>query len=209
MEKISHFVFYIIRFILSGDTRLYKLYNKTSLSQSKIESTSSNFKTFNLCAFCIGILFGASAHLFTCNLHHRSPSSVALGHKLTAPLCYYSCLPWLSALQNIKQTNISSSTLHCNNPCVFTVYSPKCILYYTFLSIVFIRLLAVLWERDRIPCDSIKSKVWFRQWVCPDTWCLTQIEFRMSINADPNTSFSLSTWILKSPTIKTFFLNQH
>ncbi len=25
----------------------------------------------------------------------------------------------------------------------------------------------------------------------------------MSINADPNTSFSLSTWILKSPTIKT------
>ncbi len=25
----------------------------------------------------------------------------------------------------------------------------------------------------------------------------------MSINADPNASFSLSTWILKSPTIKT------
>ncbi len=29
------------------------------------------------------------------------------------------------------------------------------------------------------------------------------IEFRMSMNADPNASFSLSTWILKSPTIKT------
>ncbi len=29
------------------------------------------------------------------------------------------------------------------------------------------------------------------------------IEFRMSKNADPNASFSLSTWILKSPTIKT------
>ncbi len=33
--------------------------------------------------------------------------------------------------------------------------------------------------------------------------CLTPIEFRMSMNADPNASFSLSTWILKSPTIKT------
>ncbi len=29
------------------------------------------------------------------------------------------------------------------------------------------------------------------------------LEFRMSKNADPNASFSLSTWILKSPTIKT------
>ncbi len=38
----------------------------------------------------------------------------------------------------------------------------------------------------------------------PDTWCLTPIEFRMSMNADPNASFSLSTWILKSPTIKTY-----
>ncbi len=28
------------------------------------------------------------------------------------------------------------------------------------------------------------------------------IEFRMSTKADPNASFSLSTWILKSPTIK-------
>ncbi len=33
--------------------------------------------------------------------------------------------------------------------------------------------------------------------------CLTPIEFRMSMNSDPNASFSLSTWILKSPTIKT------
>ena len=29
------------------------------------------------------------------------------------------------------------------------------------------------------------------------------VEFKMSMNADPNASFSLSTWILKSPTIKT------
>ncbi len=33
--------------------------------------------------------------------------------------------------------------------------------------------------------------------------CQTPIEFRMSMNADPNASFSLSMWILKSPTIKT------
>ncbi len=35
--------------------------------------------------------------------------------------------------------------------------------------------------------------------------CLTpmSIDFRMSKNADPNASFSLSTCILKSPTIKT------
>ncbi len=31
---------------------------------------------------------------------------------------------------------------------------------------------------------------------------LTPIEFIMSMHADPNASFSLSTWILKSPTIK-------
>ncbi len=30
-----------------------------------------------------------------------------------------------------------------------------------------------------------------------------QIEFRMSMNADPNASFSLPTCILKTPTIKT------
>ncbi len=53
------------------------------------------------------------------------------------------------------------------------------------------------------PCDSIKSKVWFRQWVGPDTCCLTPIEFRMSMNADSNASFLLSIWIFKSPTIKT------
>ncbi len=35
--------------------------------------------------------------------------------------------------------------------------------------------------------------------------CLTPIEFRMSMNADPNAYFSLSTWILKSPTIKTLY----
>ncbi len=144
LEKISHFVFYIIRFIISGDTRLYKISNISTLSQSKIESTSSSFITFHLCAFCIGILFGASAHLFNCNLHHWSPSSVAPGHKLTALPCCLGCLSRLSALQNVKQTNISSSTLHCNNPCIFTVYSPKCILYYTFVSIEFIRQLAVL-----------------------------------------------------------------
>ncbi len=34
-------------------------------------------------------MFGATAHLFTCNLHHWSPSSVASGHKLTAHLCCY------------------------------------------------------------------------------------------------------------------------
>ncbi len=28
------------------------------------------------------------------------------------------------------------------------------------------------------------------------------IEFRKSMNADPNASFSLSTWILNTPTIK-------
>ncbi len=54
-----------------------------------------------------------------------------------------------------------------------------------------------------IPCDSIKSKVWFRQWVGPDMCCLTLIELRMSMNADPNASFSLPTWILKSPAIET------
>ncbi len=54
-----------------------------------------------------------------------------------------------------------------------------------------------------IPFNSIKSKVWFRQWVGPDTCCLTPIVFKMSMNADPNASFSLSTWILKSPSIKT------
>ncbi len=36
-----------------------------------------------------------------------------------------------------------------------------------------------------------------------DMFFLTPVDFRMSINADPNASFSLSTWILKSPTIKT------
>ena len=37
----------------------------------------------------------------------------------------------------------------------------------------------------------------------PDTCCVTPIEFKMSLNANPNASFSLSTWILKSPTIMT------
>jgi len=33
--------------------------------------------------------------------------------------------------------------------------------------------------------------------------CLATIEFTMSVNANPNASFSLSTCILKSPTIST------
>ncbi len=136
------FILSDVLFQETQDCKNYKIY--LYLTQSKIESTSSSFITFHLWAFCIGILFGASAHLFICNLHRWSPSSVAPGHTLTAPPCYYSCLSRLSTLQNVKQTNISSSTLHCNNPCIFTVYSPKCILYYTSLSIVFIRLLAML-----------------------------------------------------------------
>ncbi len=63
-----------------------------------------------------------SSPVLTCALLYRSPSSVAPGHKLTAPLCCLDCLSLLSALQNVKQTNISSSTLHCNNLCIYTVY---------------------------------------------------------------------------------------
>ncbi len=47
-----------------------------------------------------------------------------------------------------------------------------------------------------IPCDTIKSSVWLNV-----TFCLTPKEFIRSVNASPNTSFVLSTWMLKSPTI--------
>ncbi len=52
-----------------------------------------------------------------------------------------------------------------------------------------------------IPCDVIKSSVWLKQWVAPVTFCLTQKEFIRSVNASPNASFVLSTWMLKSPSI--------
>jgi len=48
-----------------------------------------------------------------------------------------------------------------------------------------------------VQCDNIRSRVWLQQWV------VTPIEFIMSLNANPNASFSLSTCILKSPTIRT------
>ncbi len=37
----------------------------------------------------------------------------------------------------------------------------------------------------------------------PVTFCLTPKEFIRSVNASPNASFVLSTWMLKSPTIST------
>ncbi len=52
-----------------------------------------------------------------------------------------------------------------------------------------------------IPCDIIKSSVWLKRWVGPVTFCLTPKEFIRSVNASPNASFVLSTWMLKSPTI--------
>ncbi len=52
-----------------------------------------------------------------------------------------------------------------------------------------------------IPCDIIKSSVWLKRCVGPVTFCLTPKEFIRSVNASPNTSFVLSTWMLKSPTI--------
>ncbi len=119
LEKISHFVFYVIRFILSGDTRLYKISNISSVSQSKIESTSSSFITFHLCAFCNGILFGASAHLFTCNLHRWSPSSCCLWTQANSS----------SVLLKLSVTALCTSERQTNK---CTVYSPKCILYNTF-----------------------------------------------------------------------------
>ncbi len=55
-----------------------------------------------------------------------------------------------------------------------------------------------------IPCDIIKSSVWLKRWI-PVTFCLTPTkEFIRSVNASPNASFVLSTWILKSPTISAF-----
>ncbi len=52
-----------------------------------------------------------------------------------------------------------------------------------------------------IPCDIIKSSVWLKRCVGPVTFCLTPKEFIRSVNASPNASFVLSTWMLKSPTI--------
>ncbi len=94
LDQISHFVFYIIRFILSGDTRM-----------------------------CIGILFGASAHLFTCAPLHLPPSAAASWTQANSS----SCLWLLSDRQNVKKNKNCSSTLHCNNLCIFTVYLLKCI----------------------------------------------------------------------------------
>lgn len=69
------------------------------------------------------------------------------------------CCPWTQANSSFvllklsvtalrtsecQQTNISSFTLYCNNPCIFIVYSPNYILYYTFVSIEFIRLFSML-----------------------------------------------------------------
>ncbi len=91
LEQISHFVFYIISFILSGETRLYKLSYIYSLSQSKIESTPSSFISFHLCAFCIVYCLEHHLTCFTCALHHLPPSSVAPGHKLTATAARAAC----------------------------------------------------------------------------------------------------------------------
>ncbi len=52
-----------------------------------------------------------------------------------------------------------------------------------------------------IPCDIIKSSVWLKRCVGAVTFCLTPKEFIRSVNASPNASFVLSTWMLKSPTI--------
>ncbi len=89
--------------------------------------------------YCLEHNLTSSAEPCITCLHHLLPP----GHKLIAPLCCYCCLSLLSDLQNVKQTNNCSSTQHCNNPCIFTAYSPKWILYCT-INKQFIRLLAVL-----------------------------------------------------------------
>ncbi len=52
-----------------------------------------------------------------------------------------------------------------------------------------------------IPCDIIKSSVWLKRCVGLVTFSLTPKEFIRSVNASPNASIVLSTWIQKSHTI--------
>ncbi len=52
-----------------------------------------------------------------------------------------------------------------------------------------------------IPCNIIKSSVWLKQCAGPMMFCLTPKQFIRSVNASPNASFVLSTWMLKFPTI--------
>lgn len=109
----------------------FKLLNISGLSQSKIESTISSFISFHLCPFCIGVMIGRS-YLSQSSVIFHIPASLLLFWRIISA---YPLPEACTRPSERQQTNICSSTQYCNNPCVFTVLSLRCIIYCTFLSI--------------------------------------------------------------------------